>query len=290
MALDERARESVRKAVHVPAGLVPAVFVVLFGYLGSVALAAYLAAYLGLGGVLAVRLHVRLPIVYAGIASTWRGHERFPVAAFEFLVAILVVGVVFPLPVFLAAVALLGVGDGAAAVVGLRWGTRPLPWNPRKTWQGLWAGMLLGAPAAAVMFVAGARVERMLAGGTLLAGDGTVNLALFAAVGTAGVFFGARAACRLGLATRHATAGVHETLMVVAAAALPALVVLRGPPGWFHAPIFTWDVPVAVGVGLVLTVAPWVMLLESRLRRHDNIILPLAAAAAVWAAGVWLTR
>lgn len=43
-----------------------------------------------------------------------------------------------------AAWALLALGDGMATVVGLAAGKHPLPWNPKKSWQGLGAHVLFG--------------------------------------------------------------------------------------------------------------------------------------------------
>lgn len=53
---------------------------------------------------------------------------------------------------------LLAVGDGMATVVGRGWGRHALPWNPRKTWEGVLAHVVLGGLAAwgLVLFV-GAR-------------------------------------------------------------------------------------------------------------------------------------
>ena len=44
--------------------------------------------------------------------------------------------------------ALLAFGDGAASVAGLRFGRRPLPWNPRKSVEGSVAHAVAGAAAA----------------------------------------------------------------------------------------------------------------------------------------------
>jgi len=46
---------------------------------------------------------------------------------------------------------LLALGDGMAAVAGMIVGGPRLPWNPRKTWIGLAAFVLWGAPAAAFL-------------------------------------------------------------------------------------------------------------------------------------------
>lgn len=72
--------------------------------------------------------------------------------------------------------ALLAFGDGAASLVGMRWGSRPLPWNPRKSWEGTAAHVLVGGAAAAAIgaFVAQGRIEGLMASpaGLLVAGFG----------------------------------------------------------------------------------------------------------------------
>jgi len=47
--------------------------------------------------------------------------------------------------------ALLAFGDGAASVVGTRWGRRALPWNPLKSWEGTLAHAAVGGLAAAAI-------------------------------------------------------------------------------------------------------------------------------------------
>ena len=57
------------------------------------------------------------------------------------------------LDIVAAAWAILAVGDGAATIVGLRFGTTPLAWNRDKTWAGTIAFAVLGG-AAGVLFCA----------------------------------------------------------------------------------------------------------------------------------------
>ncbi len=46
----------------------------------------------------------------------------------------------------------LAFGDSAAGVVGQKWGRHPLPWNPKKTWEGL-AAFVVGSLAAVFLLV-----------------------------------------------------------------------------------------------------------------------------------------
>lgn len=279
-------RESVRKLVHIPGGLLPPAFVLLFGYRGSVALAAMIVTYLGLGGMLAARWDRRLPIVYAGILSTRRPDERFPAAAFQFVVAILVVGLVFPLPVFLAAIALLAVGDGMAAVAGRRWGRTPLRWNPRKTREGLVVGILAGAPVAALYAAAGFRVEAAAGAWAFWRGP-EASLVLFVALGVPAVLvLGQLVAKALGVPVRTNTRPV-EVALVLAAAVLPMVTVLRAAGGFFAAPLLTWPVGPGLAAGLALAWAPAALLAEAHVNRNDNLIVPLVFAVLVWGSG-WL--
>lgn len=59
-----------------------------------------------------------------------------------------------------SAIGFLVFGDTAAALAGKRWGRHPLPWNSRKTWEGvaafalvsaLWATLILRHPIAALL-------------------------------------------------------------------------------------------------------------------------------------------
>lgn len=285
MWASEDVRESVRKLVHIPGGLLPPAFLLLFGYRGSVALAALIVMYLGLGGLLAAHRDRRLPIVYAGILSTRRAEERFPTAAFQFVVAILLIGIVFPVPVFLAAIALLAVGDGTAAVVGRRWGRSPLRWNVRKTREGLAAGVLAGAPIAALYAAIGARIVPDLGAWAPWRGP-EVTLLLFVALGIPGVLIAGRVVAGILRVPVQANAAPIEVVLVFAAAILPLVAVLRAPAHVFDAPLLSWNVGPALAAGLALVVAPVALLAESRINRNDNLVVPILFAVLVWAGGV----
>lgn len=284
----DRTRESVRKLVHIPGGLLPPAFLLVFGYRGSVALAAMIVAYLGLGGLLAAHRDRRLPIVYAGIVSTRRAEERFPTAAFQFVVAILVVGLLFPLAVFVAAIALLAVGDGVAAIVGRRWGRTALRWNPRKTREGLVAGVLAGAPVAAVFAAVGFRVEAAAGAWAFWRSPDASVLAFVAVAIPTVLLLGRLVAWALGVPVQTNTSPV-EVVLVFAAAVLPLMAVLRAPDAVFAAPLLSWSVGAGLAAGLALVWAPAVLLVEAHVNRNDNLLVPILFALLVWGTGRLVT-
>jgi len=72
--------------------------------------------------------------------------------------AVLLLLCVAPLPAAMAAWGVLAVGDPAAAALGSRVSSGPLPWNRNKTWLGSLAALVAGSVAAALLLAyAGAR-------------------------------------------------------------------------------------------------------------------------------------
>jgi dolichol kinase len=53
----------------------------------------------------------------------------------------------------------LAFGDGSATLMGMLFGWRPLPWNPRKTWVGTSCFLLLASPIAAMAYWVEARPQ-----------------------------------------------------------------------------------------------------------------------------------
>jgi farnesol kinase len=49
-------------------------------------------------------------------------------------------------------VILIGLGDGSAYICGTRFGRKPLPWNPEKSWAGTLGFVLFSAPVATLAF------------------------------------------------------------------------------------------------------------------------------------------
>ena len=74
----------------------------------------------------------------------------YPFGILVYPVSVLLLILAFPARLDLAAAAwgVLGVGDGAATLVGRRWGRHRLPWNPDKSAEGLLAFVLAGGAAA----------------------------------------------------------------------------------------------------------------------------------------------
>ena len=75
-----------------------------------------------------------------------RGILTYPISVFILIFA-------FPTPVAAAMWGLLSLGDGAATLAGARAGGRPLPWNRKKSFAGLLACVLAGAPSAALLYL-----------------------------------------------------------------------------------------------------------------------------------------
>lgn len=283
------APEGVRKAVHIFGGLLAPGFLWLFGWAGSVALAAFLLSYLVLaidGG----RHGIRLPVAWAAFEGSRRPGETYPEGALEYLVAILVLGVLFPLPYFLGAIALLAVGDGVASLAGRRWGRRRLPWNPSKSWAGLAVGVLVGLPAYVGFAVLGGILQRegYGAGRALWPGPPLVPVALFLLIGWVVVHAAARFGSRLAGSRPRARARPLRVLAAFGVAAAPCLAILLVLPAWFAGPLL----PPLGGHGpvgrTVLLAAPLAaMLVESGLRRHDNLAVPAVAAALAYVL-LWL--
>jgi len=83
----------------------------------------------------------------------------------------------------------LAFGDALAGVVGQKWGTHPLPWNPNKTWEGFWAftfASVAGGTVLALWYLAvrepEARSFQALLGGVAMWAAWALVPALFAAL------------------------------------------------------------------------------------------------------------
>lgn len=161
-------REGYRKLIHVASVAVPAaVWLLPWGVS---------AALLGLG------VAVALGVEWSRARSRWaryhflrrtrtllRAHERRGLAGATWMaVAYLAALLLFPLPVAVAAMLYIGLGDAAAALVGRRYGRHRARWG--KSWEGFAAGAAvnlavglampgIGAPAALAGGLAASALE-----------------------------------------------------------------------------------------------------------------------------------
>ncbi|MEO8276531.1 MAG: DUF92 domain-containing protein [Thermoanaerobaculia bacterium] len=93
-----------------------------------------------------------------GGRSLWREGEAsrgFALGIVLYPVAVLLLVLIFArrLEVAAATWGILAFGDGMASIVGMTLGSRKLPWNPRKSWAGMFAFALFGGLAAAILLV-----------------------------------------------------------------------------------------------------------------------------------------
>lgn len=84
-------------------------------------------------------------IIRASDRNRWSGLHFYPLAVlgltFLFRARLDIVATVW---------AIIAAGDGLATLTGQRWHARRLPWNPAKSWAGLFGFVLAGVPAAVV--------------------------------------------------------------------------------------------------------------------------------------------
>jgi dolichol kinase len=85
----------------------------------------------------------------------YRAEERergFSVGILAYPVSVFILILVFPVPVAAAMWGVLSFGDGMATLVGSAVGRRHLPWNPKKTLEGMLAFVLGALPPAAFLY------------------------------------------------------------------------------------------------------------------------------------------
>jgi dolichol kinase len=273
-------QETRRKLIHMLGGLGPPVAVVLFGWSGSVSILLFLLTYIVLGGALNLR-GIRLPVIASLIENTQRHTERFPVTAVEFLSAVLVIGLLAPAAWFFPAIGVLAFGDGLAGLIGTHYGRHKLPWNPRKSWEGLGAGSVGGAAGVVLLAYVGDRVDRAgfyaepLLGAHWLAPSLFIVLA-FALIVSGHAYMTKRAAYDLDRqAPRRFTLGAALTGLLLAA--IPLVLVAVGTLE--NGPVLGSSQAGAFSLGVAtygVAAAGITMVLETALRRHDNLTLPAA--------------
>jgi dolichol kinase len=96
-----------------------------------------------------------LPRLPGSRERLYRAGEResgFSVGILMYPVSVFILILAFPVPVAAAMWGVLSFGDGMATIVGSRVGNRRLPWNRKKTLEGLLAFVLGGLPAAVFLY------------------------------------------------------------------------------------------------------------------------------------------
>ena len=77
--------------------------------------------------------------------------RRYSAGAVLYVLLLLVLLLVFPLPVVAASWAILALGDGAATLIGTHFKANALPWNPEKTFAGSIAFLVFGTLGASAL-------------------------------------------------------------------------------------------------------------------------------------------
>lgn len=77
--------------------------------------------------------------------------QRYSAGAVLYVLVLLVLLLVFPLPIVAASWAILALGDGAATLIGTHFKANALPWNPEKTYAGTIAFLVLGTLGASAL-------------------------------------------------------------------------------------------------------------------------------------------
>lgn len=94
---------------------------------------------------------LQVPFWSQQLQSTRREHETFSWASIGFLLTLLVLLWLTPIPVALAASAMLAFGDGFSALVGRAIGRHKIWYNRHKSWEGSFAGLVAGLVGALLL-------------------------------------------------------------------------------------------------------------------------------------------
>ena len=138
------APELARKLAHISAAVFAAALPLALSFPQIAALGLVFAA------AMAVSIRIRLLTSIHGVARTTYGEVLFPLG-----IAVLALAVPSPLP-FAYGVLVLGLGDGLAALVGMRLGTRVVPLLPtRKTLWGSGTFLVVSFALGVALLVAG---------------------------------------------------------------------------------------------------------------------------------------
>ena len=146
-------------------------------------------------------------------------------------------------------------GDAAAGVVGMKWGRRPLPWNTRKSWEGLGGGLVGAFAGGGLLLLAfQSRLQLMWPWPAVSPADALVRISLLLLVG--GLVFALVESAPLGI-DDNLVAPVVGAICVHAVLAPLTVAGLSRPvwPYWITDPQ-AWLVAVAVN-GACAILAMW---------------------------------
>ena len=144
-------KEAHRKGFHMTAGILATPLVLYGGFLFTTLAALACLIVIVAVELLQARYRLAVPVITSQLLSTRRPGEQFSWAATTFIIAALPILWIAPTPVALAALAMLGLGDGMSAMVGKMIGKHKLRYNPDKSWEGSLAGFLGGSLGALVV-------------------------------------------------------------------------------------------------------------------------------------------
>jgi len=168
------------------------------------------------------------------------------------------------LEVAAAAWAILAAGDGAATLAGTLIPTRPLPWNPHKSWSGLIGFVVVGAAAGILLF-------RWTLGEASPPGWWTATMPAVAAL-VAGLVESAPIRLDDNISVPASAALVLWSLSTVALDRLDAAI-----------PLVAARLPIAVGVNAVVAAAGWL----ARTVTMSGAITGLAIGVAIFVGAGW---
>ena len=174
--------EWIRKGWHMATGLAvtPLILYTNLNYATIVGLAA--TFFVLTIELLSLAFGIRLPFWTQQLERVRRPTELFSWASIGFLLTVIVLVWITPMPVALAAAGMLAFGDGFSSLVGRSMGRHAIPWNPRKTWEGSIAGFVAGIAGALVLVSwlgneTGVEYPRLELGIVFLIGAGAAMLA-----------------------------------------------------------------------------------------------------------------
>ncbi len=283
-------KETWRKAIHIPTAILAPVVVLLFGLAGAEALCVAGLSYIFISSYIEKRHAKKMPVSSYAFELASRGNEiAFPLAQTLYIIAVAIVAILLPFTISFAAFGVLCFGDGMAAMGGMAFGKHKLPYNRKKSFEGMFTGIAFGFLGAMLMGWAGLYFDWKSVAhpflGTFQQLNGTWMPIIMVALAGYGIIALWIEVFELFMKRRYdryvAFVGMSLSLLV-GLAAFAALVLLG-----INAPIFADAIrPIIVEkftnlpfICLVGTIAG--MIAESVAGKTDNLVVPLVAAAAM---------